>query len=777
MKTGIGFTSRTVTSSGPDFMADSTRSSGQPGLFRSAHAESFAYRISDRMRVLGRRLRLPGWSRPLFAIPIVVLVGWWTHAAIEARIRARVADSIEAALRADRTALQFWIREKGRVAEVIASDRRVSDLTGQLLDVSRLQPGDPAALLDALPQAKLRAIITPLVAEGQDWGWAIVDPGGLILARAVDERVGERAGATIVDAVGRAVSGTVAFVPPTTRQPFGAQAQAFMLAPVSDAKGARVAALILRVPTEQIARILNVARPGETGETYAVDAQGVMLSESRFPDDVSRLGLLPPEAKGKTTAFLEVRDPGASPASAAVSGGLRRSLPLTLAAASASSGHTGSDVDGYRGYRGVLVVGAWTWLPDYGIGLVSEMSQREAYADLSVIRRAFWILIGGLALGALGIVLASGKVRRLEKEVRRTHQLGQYTLEEKIGEGGMGSVYRARHALLRRPTAIKLLRSTSDGADALARFEREVQLTSQLTHPNTVAIYDFGRTPDGVFYYAMEYLPGIPLDRLIAKDGAQPEARVVHLLKQMCASLAEAHAIGLIHRDIKPANVMLCRRGETFDVVKVLDFGLVKDVLSKNDAQLTGTQVVVGTPKFMAPEAIKAPETIDARTDVYAVAAVAFNLLTGEDVFPGKTGAEIIGHHLHTKAPLLSQRLQRPVDGFLEDLMRRCLSKVPAERPATAGALLLEIEERWKGPLWSQREAAAWWEERGDALRAAAAAASEPASRSERLSVDYKSRVKKGSSTSVSASAEVSASDASSGSISGEQTVITARDR
>ncbi len=726
------------------------------------------------MKVFGRRLRLPGWSRPLFAIPVVVLVGWWTHAAIEARIRARVADSIEAALRADRTALQFWIREQGRFAEVIASDQRVSDLTAQLLAVSRSQPGDAAALRGALAQAKLRAIVTPLVAEGQDWGWAVVDPGGLILARAVDERVGERAGATLVDAVARALSGSLTFVPPTTRQPFGSQPQAFMLAAIPDAKGASAAALVLRVPSEQLARILNVARPGETGETYAVDPQGVMLSESRFPADVSKLGLLPPEAKGKTTAFLEVRDPGASPGGAAAAGGLRRGLPLTVAAASASSGQAGSNVDGYRSYRGVPVVGAWTWLPDYGIGLISEISQREAYADLSVIRRAFWILIAALALGALGVVLASGKVRRLEKEVRRSHQLGQYTLEEKIGEGGMGSVYRARHALLRRPTAIKLLRSTSDGADALARFEREVQLTSQLTHPNTVAIYDFGRTPDGVFYYAMEYLPGIPLDRLIAKDGPQPEARVVHLLKQMCASLAEAHAIGLIHRDIKPANVMLCRRGETYDVVKVLDFGLVKDVISKDDAQLTGTQVVVGTPRFMAPEAIKAPDTIDARTDVYAVGAVAYNLLTGEDVFPGKTGAEIIGHHLHTKPQLLSQRMGKPVDAFLEDLLRRCLSKDPAARPATAGALLLELDERWKGPLWSQREAAAWWAERGEALRASEAATSEPASRSERMSVDYKSRVKRGSSTSVSAP---SASDASSGSLSGEQTVITVRER
>jgi len=246
------------------------------------------------MKVFGRRLRVPGWSRPLFAIPAVVLVGWWTHAAIEARIRARVADSIEAALRADRTALQFWIREQGRFAGVIASDQRVSALTSELLDVSRRQPGDAEALRGSLAQAKLRSIVTPLVAEGQDWGWSVIDAGGLILARAVDEKVGDRAGSTLVDAVGRTLSAGVAFVPPTMKQPFGPQPQAYVLSTIADVKGVPVAAFVLRVSSEQIARILNVARSGETGETYAVDAQGVMLSESRFPQDVSKLGLLPP---------------------------------------------------------------------------------------------------------------------------------------------------------------------------------------------------------------------------------------------------------------------------------------------------------------------------------------------------------------------------------------------------------------------------------------------------------------------------------------------------
>ena len=158
------------------------------------------------MKVFGRRLRVPGWSRPLFAIPVVVAVGWWTHAAIEARIRARVSDSIEAAMRADRTALQFWIRDQGRFAGVIASDQRVADATAELLDVSRRHPGDAAALRASAAQAKLRQVVTPLLAEGQDAGWAVLDPGGLVLACAADERVGERAGGTLVEAVGARVS-------------------------------------------------------------------------------------------------------------------------------------------------------------------------------------------------------------------------------------------------------------------------------------------------------------------------------------------------------------------------------------------------------------------------------------------------------------------------------------------------------------------------------------------------------------------------------------------
>ena len=185
--------------------------------------------------------------------------------------------------------------------------------------------------------------------------------------------------------------------------------------------------------------------------------------------------------------------------------------------------------------------------------------------------------------------------------MREARRLGPYTLVEKIGEGGMGAVYRASHALLRRPTAIKILPPQRAGEMDLARFEREVQMTSQLTSPHTVSVYDYGRTPDGLFYYAMEFLDGIDLEELVRRDGPMPPGRVVHVLRQVCEALGEAHRAGLIHRDVKPANILLCERGGRFDVAKVVDFGLVKSV-SGSDPGVTLENTVPGTPHYMAPE-------------------------------------------------------------------------------------------------------------------------------------------------------------------------------
>jgi serine/threonine-protein kinase len=274
----------------------------------------------------------------------------------------------------------------------------------------------------------------------------------------------------------------------------------------------------------------------------------------------------------------------------------------------------------------------------------------------------------------------------LRAEVKSAMKLGQYTLEEEIGRGGMGSVHRARHALLRRPTAIKLLAPDRQSSVDVKRFEREVQLTSMLTHPNTVAIYDFGHTRDGVFYYAMELLDGVSLEKLVEEEGPQEPPRVLHILLQIVGALAEAHEVGLIHRDVKPANIFLTSRGGIKDFIKVLDFGLVKDVKTP-DPSLSSTDAIAGTPLYMAPESILDPTGIDARVDIYAVGAVGYWLLTGTPPFEGTNLIEICSHHLHTPVERPSERLGRPIREDLEQVLVRCLAKSREDRPASARAL------------------------------------------------------------------------------------------
>ncbi len=324
---------------------------------------------------------------------------------------------------------------------------------------------------------------------------------------------------------------------------------------------------------------------------------------------------------------------------------------------------------------------------------------------LAAVQISLWSVIA-----AVVTVVISNVIYGLQKRVEEVLRLGQYTLEEKIGEGGMGEVYRASHAMLRRPTAIKLLPPERAGAHNLARFEREVQLTSKLTHPNTVAIYDFGRTPAGLFYYAMEYLEGITLEQLVKHGGPQPAGRVVHLLSQMTGALAEAHAAGLIHRDIKPANVILCERGGAADVVKVVDFGLVKDLgNTKNEIAVSNVNVLTGTPLYLSPEAITSPESLDGRADLYAVGAVGYFLLTGRTVFEGKTVVEICGHHLHSVPVAPSTRLGKSIEPRLEAAILACLAKAPAQRPASARVLHDTLETIAATEPWTPSMARDAW--------------------------------------------------------------------
>lgn len=285
--------------------------------------------------------------------------------------------------------------------------------------------------------------------------------------------------------------------------------------------------------------------------------------------------------------------------------------------------------------------------------------------------------------GIAGVYVVSKTIYGLRRVVERAVQLGQYVVHEKIGEGGMGAVYRASHAMLKRPTAIKLIALERSSPAAAARFEREVMAASRLSHPNNVAIYDFGRTRGGFFYYAMELLDGQDLSRLVERDGPQSVARTLHILRQVTAALGEAHAAGLVHRDVKPANVMLCTRGGVSDFVKVLDFGLVKDVAAPAALKITAESSIAGTPLYMAPEAILDPDSVGSAADVYAIGCLAYFLLTGRPPFVGGSLVEVCIAHVHTVPEPPSIHAPSTVPHALDALVLDCLAKDPQRRPST----------------------------------------------------------------------------------------------
>ncbi len=309
----------------------------------------------------------------------------------------------------------------------------------------------------------------------------------------------------------------------------------------------------------------------------------------------------------------------------------------------------------------------------------------------------------------------------LGKEVSRARELGSYVLVEKLGQGGMGEVWRAKHRLLARPAAIKLIRPALTGAQsgALAteirrRFELEAQTISRLRSPHTVDLYDFGVAEDGAFYYVMELLDGLDADSLVRRDGPMPPERVIAILRQICHSLSEAEANGLVHRDIKPANIFLCRYGEDFDFVKVLDFGIVKATSPDDNAEtsisMTSVENIVrGTPAFIAPEQAMGAK-VDGRADIYSMGCVAYWLLTGHQVFTAETQMGLIIHHAHTPPTPMSERTDRPIPAALEAIVMSCLAKDPAQRPQSARELSNHLASISLSQEWTPERAREWWE-------------------------------------------------------------------
>jgi len=318
-----------------------------------------------------------------------------------------------------------------------------------------------------------------------------------------------------------------------------------------------------------------------------------------------------------------------------------------------------------------------------------------------------------LAVVTAGSSFGAHAISRLRRQAAEARQLGQYHLRQKISAGGMGEIYLAEHQLLKRPCALKLIRAGGvANSQALARFEREVRLTAALSHPNTVDIYDYGRTEDGTYYYVMEYLPGLSLAELVEQFGPQPPGRAVYLLRQVCLALSEAHGAGLIHRDIKPSNIFASRRGGMDDVAKLLDFGLVLPMDRLGAPQLSGESQILGTPMFMSPEQALGERELDGRSDIYSLGAVAYHLLTGRPPFDDVDGIQLMIAIARDSVVPPSQ-VHSSIPRDLEGVVLRCLAKDAADRFPDA-----ESVERALGACacshdWNQHAAAQWWRDSG----------------------------------------------------------------
>lgn len=700
------------------------------------------------------------WIFPVLAIIGFLAVHFFVHRAIETTMKANLSSQLSALLNTEAAMLETWLKIQESNATTHASDQRIREDVYRLLEDATPASGSPApgaSDTNVLPvRESLRKHLQPALTAHHYEGFAIFDRNRTVLASDQTAFIGQTYTADEVDRIiDRVIQGETLVTTPFPSQGIirderGAMRAGvptmWVLAPVRDQSFQTVAILGFRIrPDHEFTTIMQLGRIGDTGETYAFDRNGRLVSNSRFDESLILLGILPDTEDSRSILNVQLRDPGGDMTQGFRPAKRRSELPLTPMAAVAVAGQSGVNVDGRADYRGVPVVTAWTWLPRYELGVSTKIDADEAFRPLTILRRTFWALMALLILASIAIFIFTLLLARVRREAQKaaieSQKLGQYTLDHKLGAGGMGVVYKGHHAVLRRATAIKLLNIDKVNNSSIERFEREVQITSQLNHPNTVAIYDYGRTEEGIFYYAMEYIEGIDLQVLVDKYGPQSEARTIHILRQICGSLFEAHSLGLVHRDIKPANVMLARRGGEPDVAKVLDFGLVKALDNKANSQQTAANSLTGTPLYMSPEAVQAPDTVDPRSDLYAVGAVGYFLLTGKNLFDTENIVELCQAQVSRMPTPPSERSGRILSPELEGAIMSCLEKVPAKRPQTARDLSLLLLRSPAALKWSIEEADHWWgrHERGLAAEGspAAASGSSPASKITARPADY----------------------------------------
>jgi tRNA A-37 threonylcarbamoyl transferase component Bud32 len=607
-------------------------------------------------------------------------VGLWAYHGVGNSLREIRATGLRTLLNTQVGTLEQWVAERRHEAEQLAAS---DDLGRQVQGLVLGRGGDPGRISRVVLDRAASIGITAVL---------LVAPDGRILAASESERIGSRVSADFLAHMASALRGKSAFVRPYvgTASAGRTPGRAWMAAPVRLSGNKVVAVLALGSPVEKgFASLFSAARLGQSGEALAFDAEGWLLSPSRKALELEQRGLAP---------------------RLVLPAGEQATLLARQAVAASAKGGDGLLLDPYESYLGREVIGAWRWLRDMDIGVAVEIEASEAYAPLVYLQVGFMVVLLLLFAVWLAGFLAPETLATLLRRGVQGRQMGPYRLLRQIGEGAISNVYLAQHRMLKRPAAVKVLKQQATTEEWTARFQREVQLSSNLHHPNTIAIYDYGTGSAGEFWYAMEYLEGLSLSDLVERYGPVPPSRTAHILRQACASLWEAHSCGLVHRDIKPQNIMLCDiRGER-DVVKVLDFGLVKQIDGEDTRDLTAHMRILGTPLYMSPERIRNPADADGRADIYALGAVGFFLLTGKRLFDTETEHDLTYHVLHEIPRLASDCSPFAVPVELDALIGRCLEKDAARRPQTIAEMASALDSVLVHQPWRRDQIEAWWQ-------------------------------------------------------------------
>ena len=483
-----------------------------------------------------------------------------------------------------------------------------------------------------------------------------------------------------------------------------------IVSPILHPDGDVIAALQLHDIGDSEGRFLMTSQFGKTGCTYLFRQDGSVVAGGRLDQSLRWYDENSHSFRDTPIEPIYLRDPGGNLTSGFRPDEPMESRPLTRMARLCVSRNDGSDMEGYRNYQGVMVVGAWRWLDDLNLGIAAELESAEATPGMRAAKTQSRFGIALIAFCLAATVFSFYSINRIRQSIGENDRLGQYILERQIGEGGMGTVFKGRHGLLKRPTAIKLLKPDLLDEASIARFEREAQLVSRLEHFNTIRVFDYGVTPERIFYLVMEYIDGFSFTELVDFEGEISPQRTVYLLRQICMSLREAHGDGLVHRDLKPSNVMVCQRGGEADVVKVLDFGLVKPIETNRTSEITSTGLIAGTPQYIAPERVSDPLVNDPRSDLFALGAVAFFLLTGRNAVLGNNLAEVIHHLVNVPPRAPSEESKQTIPSALDSLVLRCLAKSPKERPQSAEEIIAELDHMEFADIWTPAKAQAWWD-------------------------------------------------------------------